>query len=515
MKKAKNGIWKTIQWIIAVILGVAALGAFGESFGAGICWLISAFLICPASRNVLIKAITKKKDSQIHDVLLKKSKGSVNVILCGVLAIVFLCIGSEAMPETQGAIEEVINTEIVNTEHVVEPEVEDSTDISEESTKDAEEIEDSKSIMVESASEEEGTEEVSRSSEEESSENVDVSIVSSLEVHFIDVGQADAALLLCDGETMLIDGGNKGDSNLIYAYLKKLDISYLNYIVATHAHEDHVGGLAGALNYAEVGNVYCPVTVYESDAFSDFKKYVEKRNAQITVPSVGDCFELGNAVVEILGLNAGSEVNDTSIMLKVTHGDISFLFTGDAEREAEQVVLNSGCDLSSTVLKVGHHGSADSTTYPFLREIMPAYVVISVGDDNSYGHPTQEVLSRLRDAEVKVFRTDLQGDIIAVSDGQNVVVNVEKNPDADTLALQVVSKPEPTPEPTLEPTVEEPESPSVQTGKTYVLNTNTKKFHIPSCSSVKDIKPKNYLEYIGTADEVRDMGYVGCKRCNP
>lgn len=406
----------------------------------------------------------------------KAKKGSVNVILCGILALIFLGIGSVAVPKTESSIEETINTENVNTEYAVD-------------------------------------------SYEELSENVDVTVSSGMEVHFIDVGQADAALVLCDGDSMLIDGGNKGDSDLIYTYLKKLGISHLNYIIATHAHEDHVGGLAGALNYAEVGTVYSPVTTYESDAFSDFKKYVEERNAKITVPAVGDCFELGNAEVEILGLNAGNETNETSIILKVTHGDISFLFTGDAEREGEQAVLNSGCDLGSTVLKVGHHGSANSTTYPFLREVMPAYAVISVGEGNTYGHPTEEALSRLRDAEVKVFRTDLQGDIIAVSDGREVTFNVKKNADADTLGLQAESKPkstsEPTPAPGPEPTPESASEPAPGAASDQKdpevmvwIPQSGKKYHSQSgCSGMEN--PTQV-----TLDKAKELGYTACKKCH-
>lgn len=526
----------------------SSYGAFMNSFGAGLCWLISALLICPVSRNALIKLFNTKKRMRVQDNLLKKNKGSVNSILCGVVAAVFLCIGSETLPAA----------EINNSDYINDSTIESSFEVTEDNevigeTKEIEDIENSKLELVESAEKEEGLDENSKetnevdnvvesgvvegvyttesnetkkSESEDTDESVLVSseessepIVFAMEVHFIDVGQADAALVLCGGEAMLIDGGNTEDSSLMYTYLKNQDISYLDYIIATHAHEDHVGGLAGALNYADVGVVYCPVTTYDSEAFSDFKKYVEKRNAQIMVPLVGDTFELGNATVEILGLNAGREDNDTSIILKITHGEISFLFTGDAEREAEQAVLNSGCDLSSTVLKVGHHGSDDSTTYPFLREIMPAYAIISVGEDNSYGHPTEDTLSRLRDAEVKVFRTDLQGDIIAISDAKSVTINVEKNPDADTLVPQVITKlepiPEPAPEPPLESSVNESETPVTQQGKTYVLNTNTKKFHIPSCSSVKTIKANNYAEYVGTAAEVEAMGYAGCKKCNP
>ncbi len=252
-------------------------------------------------------------------------------------------------------------------------------------------------------------------------------------IHFIDVGQADAALVICDGKTMLIDGGNVADSGLIYTYLKDRDIKHLDYVVATHAHEDHIGGLAGALNYATVGTVYCPVTSYDSNAFEDFVKYVDRRNAEITVPSVGDVFDLGNAKVTIIGCNASDDTNDTSIILRITYGNTSFLFTGDAERAAETAVIESGYSLESTVLKVGHHGSDTSTSYRFLLEIMPKYAVISVGENNEYGHPTDEVLSRLRDADVTVYRTDIQGTIICTSDGDEVKFEVFKNSAANTL----------------------------------------------------------------------------------
>ena len=366
------------------------------------------------------------------------------------------------------------------------------------------------------------------------------------EVHFIDVGQADAALVLCDDKYMLVDGGNSADSALIYTYLKNLEITYLDYIVASHAHEDHVGGLAGALNYADVGAVYCPVTSYDSEPFRDFFKYVEAKNVEITVPEAGDTFSLGSATVEVLGLNAGSEENDTSIIMKISYGETSFLFTGDAEREAEQAVLDSGCDLSSTVLKVGHHGGNDSSTYPFLREVMPGYAIISVGGDNSYGHPTEGALSRLEDAGAQIYRTDIHGNIIVTSDGQSVTVSTEKNTEKtagnsgssqaseeqgeEEVLVSVESAKENT-QGMDEPVEEENQGTSgliqsenketdeptdgVIRGTKYILNSNSKKFHIPSCSSVETIAEHNYAEYTGTAEEVEAMGYVGCKRCNP
>ena len=255
---------------------------------------------------------------------------------------------------------------------------------------------------------------------------------SNFTIHFIDVGQADAALVLCDGQAMLIDGGNAADSNLLYNYLKKHEIKHLEYVIGTHAHEDHIGAIPGALNYATAGVVYCASTSYTTKAFQNFVKAVEKQKLSITVPEVGLTFNLGSAVCTVLAVNTDTEdLNNTSIVLRIVYGETSYLFTGDAERVVENRLLDSGIELKSTVLKVGHHGSSSSTSYLWLRQVAPQYAVIPVGKGNDYGHPTNAVLSRLRDAEVKTFRTDLQGDIICVSDGKTVTFTVTKNADID------------------------------------------------------------------------------------
>lgn len=264
---------------------------------------------------------------------------------------------------------------------------------------------------------------------------------SELVVRFLDVGQADAALISCDGHHMLIDGGNRGDSNLIYSVLQREEISYFDMVVATHAHEDHIGGLPGAFQYASAGLTLSPVTAYDSDVFETFAAKAQEKGGGLTVPQAGDTYPLGSATVTILGVNGAEDTNNTSIVLRIDYGETSFLFTGDAEREAEQVILDSGLPLSATVLKVGHHGSDTSTTYPFLREIMPQYAVISVGTGNSYGHPCEDTLSRLRDADVEVFRTDMQGDIVCTSDGKTVTVQPQRNQNADTLGPAAPTEP--------------------------------------------------------------------------
>ena len=318
-------------------------------------------------------------------------------------------------------------------------------------------------------------------------------VPSSFQIHFIDVGQADCALVLCDGKSMLIDGGNREDSSLVYSYLKQHGIYHLDYIVATHAHEDHVGGLSGALNYATVDTALCSVDTFDSETFGHFVTYLAKQGKQITIPNAGDRFTLGSAQVQILGpVQKSNDPNNMSLVLRVQYGQTSFLFTGDAEREEEQDILALGLPLNSTVLKVGHHGSENSTTYPFLREVMPDYAVISVGNGNSYGHPTEATLSRLRDAGVQVLRTDRSGTIICTSDGQAVTFSAE-------------------PEAPLSPSI--PDSDAVVT--TYVLNRNTKKFHYPTCKSASTIKDKNKGYHTGTREDLIAEGYSPCGNCHP
>ena len=255
----------------------------------------------------------------------------------------------------------------------------------------------------------------------------------SLQVHFIDVGQADAALVICDGHYMLIDGGNAEDSDLVYSYLERHGAKNLDYMVASHAHEDHIGGLSGALNYAKVDTALCPVTEYSSKVFQNMVKYLEQQGKSLTVPAPGDKFDLGSARVEILGpVQEYDDTNNTSIVLRIDYGETSFLFTGDMETGAEKDLLESGANVRATVLKAGHHGSDTSTGYQFLREVSPQYTVISVGEGNKYGHPSNEVLSRFRDAGTEVYRTDMQGHVIAESDGKTVTFRTEKEADTAT-----------------------------------------------------------------------------------
>lgn len=316
---------------------------------------------------------------------------------------------------------------------------------------------------------------------------------SEFSIHFIDVGQGDAAVILCDGKVLMIDGGNSADSSLIYSYLRNtLNIQHIDYMIATHPHEDHIGGLAGALNACSVGTLFSPVTEYENESFGDLEKYAKKQGLSFTVPNVGDTFMLGRAKVKFISpVRMYENVNDLSIAVRIEFGKTSFLFAGDAEWDAEHDMVNFGYNLSSTLLKVNHHGSDISSSYVFLREVMPSYAVISVGKGNSYGHPTDDVLSRLKDAGAEVYRTDTHGDIICKSDGEKLTFITEKN-------------------------VEVIEEKPVQTNEwTYILNTNTRKFHYPSCSSVKRMKESNKREFVGDRQELINKGYSPCGNCHP
>jgi len=259
----------------------------------------------------------------------------------------------------------------------------------------------------------------------------------SLTIHFIDVGQADASILICGGEVLMIDGGSSADSSLIYSYLRNtLGIDHIDYMIATHPHEDHIGGLAAALNACSVGILYSPVQEYDSEPFEHLLKYADKQKIQITAPQAGDEFMLGNANVQIISpARSYSNINDMSISVRITHGNNSFLFTGDAEWDAEHDMVNSGFLLKSTLLHVGHHGSDTSSSYVFLREVMPEYAVISVGVENSYDHPSENALSRLEDAGATIYRTDIHGDIICTSDGASIQFNTEHIVDEDSLPI--------------------------------------------------------------------------------
>ena len=304
----------------------------------------------------------------------------------------------------------------------------------------------------------------------------------SFEVRFLDIGQGDSALVRCGGETMLIDGGKVKNNQKLIARLKELGITHLDAVICSHPDEDHCGGLAAVLSTTTTDSFFCSVDSWHTKAFSDIVKYAEEQNLSITVPTAGDTFALGEASVEFLGPveDYGDDPNEGSLVARVRYGQTSFLFTGDMGFEAEDDMLAANVDVSATVLKVAHHGSAGSSSVEFLEAVNPEYAVISVGADNDYGHPTEAALSRLFECGIAVYRTDLLGEIVAVSDGTTVTISSEEK--------SAVQK----------------ETSQTTDTYSYVGNASSKVVHTAACGKLPGEDNRVYFE---TLDDALAAGY--------
>ncbi len=245
-----------------------------------------------------------------------------------------------------------------------------------------------------------------------------------LKLHFLDVGQADCILLQTpDGKNLLIDAGNNSDSATILAYLRGQGIQRLDIVVGTHPHEDHLGSLDTIINNFKVGQVVMPKVTTTTETFRSVLLAIKAKGLKITTAQAGLKLDLGpQLTASLLAPNSASyqDLNNYSAVLKVTYGQTSFLFTGDAEELAEQEMLASGQDLRADLLKVGHHGSKSSTGKKFLKAVQPKYAIITVGTDNKYDHPARATLSRLSAAGVTVYRTDTNGTLLVESDGTSL-----------------------------------------------------------------------------------------------
>jgi len=270
-------------------------------------------------------------------------------------------------------------------------------------------------------------------------------------IKFFDVGQGDAALVECNGHYMLVDGGKKSDSRLMYTVLKEAEIEKLDYIFATSAAEDHIGGLAGALNYAAADMTFCAVDEYSTEEFEDFKKYADKNGGSIEIPMENSFYRLGDADIEIIDVDKDA----ANLVIKVIYGNTSVLFTGDMTSEMEAQLIKSDAAVTSTVLKAANYGGNQSSSADFLRRVAPEYAVISVGKENDKGYPHKDLLTLLDFASVGLFRTDLHGDITCTSDGKALMFRTEKAADAAKIynegTAAEVAPPKVTPEPTKQP----------------------------------------------------------------
>lgn len=248
-----------------------------------------------------------------------------------------------------------------------------------------------------------------------------------IKVHYIDVGQADSILIQQGDHNMLIDAGNNADSNLVLNYLKNQGVKKLDYVIGTHPHEDHIGGLDVVVKNFNTDKIFLPKVTSNTVTFKDLAAAIKNKGLKITTPEVGTSYNLGEATWTILAPNATSydEINNYSIVIRLQYGNNSFMFTGDAESISENEILQKQLNLKADVLKIGHHGSSSSTSNSFLNKVNPKYAIISVGKNNDYGHPHKPTMERLKSKGITVYRTDECGNIIATSDGTNITFNTK------------------------------------------------------------------------------------------
>lgn len=299
---------------------------------------------------------------------------------------------------------------------------------------------------------------------------------------------------------MLIDAGNNNMGTTVQYYLLKQGIAKLNYVVGTHPDADHIGGLDVVLYKFDCETFFMPDIEKDTKTYQEVVDVAGLKRLTISHPEEGDSYALGDASFAILSpsvAEGGQDANNSSIVIRLVYGDTSFLFSGDAEAEEEQAILDSGQRLSSNVYKVAHHGSSGANSKPYLDAVSPQYAVISCGKDNSYGHPHDEVLQKLQEMGITTYRTDEQGTIIVYSDGENISFQQERQKDTGRAENKSMAT-----------TQNKSESEA-----DYILNTNTKKIHLRTCGSVADIHEENRLESKETLAVLMKQGYTPCKRC--
>ena len=305
---------------------------------------------------------------------------------------------------------------------------------------------------------------------------------------------------------MLIDAGESSSESAVYNYLKDKGVKKIDVLVATHPHADHIGGMAYIIDNFDIGSIYMPKATTTTKTFETLLTTIKSKGLSIKTAKSGVVIDLDSALTVNMVAPIGSSYDDLnaySAVIKITYKNNSFLFAGDANNTSEQEILNAGANIKADVLKVGHHGSATSTSTAFLKAVSPQYAVISVGQGNSYGHPTQATLERLNTIGAKVYRSDIGGTVVITSNGQNIKVNRKAttyNSQAPPPKTAIIAKVAKTPVP----------SAVAKTNDVIVYKTKTgAKYHLDGCSSLSKSKISIKLS------EAKAEGLTACARCHP
>ena len=338
-------------------------------------------------------------------------------------------------------------------------------------------------------------------------------------VHFLDVGQGLSILVQAEGENLVYDGGGRSASSYTVSYLQRQGVTDIKYLISSHYDEDHVAGLVGCLNAFHVEQVIGADYVQDTKIYESFMNAVTAQGLTVQHPAVGTEYPFGGGKFTILSPASISEDdNRNSVAVRLEYGDSSFLFTGDASAESEASMCASGLSLECDVLSVSHHGSATSTSWEFLQETVPEVAVISCGKDNSYGHPHKDTMDKLEAMGIQVYRTDLQGAVVAVSDGTEIQWDQEPCNDyspgdssdqgtqagSDQGQQPAAETPSATPEPEVPQITDVPE----QTVMVWISATGSKYHNKPDCGNMNPNKATQMSE-----SEAQSRGYEPCKKC--
>ncbi|HZK43160.1 MAG TPA: MBL fold metallo-hydrolase [Syntrophomonadaceae bacterium] len=311
-------------------------------------------------------------------------------------------------------------------------------------------------------------------------------------VHHIDVGQGDSILIqLSSGENILIDAGEVDKGDIVLNYLKSQQVEKLDILIATHPHSDHIGGMKTIVDNLDIGKIYMPRASHTTQTYENLLLSIKNKGLKISEAKAGVELELADMFeARFIAPNSSNyeSLNDYSAVLKLKYKDHGFLFTGDAEDISGQEILSNNHDVKATVLDAPHHGSTNSLlNEKFLKKVSPQVAVISAGKDNRYGHPHKEILEMLDNYGVQVLRTDIDGNIVIVSDGNKLKVNKNQSTSNEEVVV--------------------PDS-QVQ----YIGNKNSKIFHLPSC---KSLPAEHNRQYFDNQSEAIDNGYKPCQNCKP